>query len=139
MADNLRIVAFPEAGAGIVLMFRNRDIAGLQGLYGQEHQARVVTGLLGMDQELMQVCLTAAAKKDGKAIELSMDDLDHLPQAVVQEKLLDAYSLSMFGKSYVDQLQYTQAAMEKLAPDGASSPPLNPVASSASSAEQPSG
>jgi hypothetical protein len=139
--DNLRVVQFSEAGEGIYLFFRNSDVRRLQDQLGKEYQQIVITSLLGLDQEVMDQCLAVSAvDADLKRVKMQMADLDAVPQAIVQEKLLDAFSLCLFGRAYLDQMKWLDEQVKKFTEQGKPAPPLlSPGASSASSEEQPSG
>ena len=137
--DNLRIVQFPEAGEGVTLFFRNRNVQALQDVYGNDYQQIVISSLLALNQDVMNKCLSVACKgPDGNPVKVTMDDLDECPQARVQELVLDAFALCLFGRTYIAQMMFMEEEMKRLA--GQESPPLqSPEASSARSEEQPSG
>lgn len=132
MADNLRVVQFPEAGDGVTLVFRNVDIRAVSDHFGAKYQEIVITGLLGMSVEVLDECLKNGAKKDGKPVKISFDDLDDVPIADVQDKVLNAFSLCLFGRPYLDQMRWVEEEARKMVEQGKENPPQSPEASSAS-------
>lgn len=96
-----KIVQFPEAGEGIELSFRNKDFRDLNTKLGDSYMSDVPSGILRYDFKVLDVVIGVAAKKDGKRVEVKLDDLDVLPE-VIQQKLLDAWAYSQTGLDWVE-------------------------------------
>ena len=134
---SIRRVQFSEAGEGVELLFRNSDLRDLFNKMGPNYMQDIELGLNRYDADVIDKCLEAAAKKDGKRISIDQDALD-VPRQVLVDKLLDAFSLSNNGRTYTGQIAWLVEEAKKQ--DGKNSPPVtSPGDSSAVSVETPSG
>lgn len=139
--DHLRAVQFPEAGDGIQIIFRNRDILALRKKYGENYLEIVEKGIQTYDMEVIELCLAVGAKdRDGKPAVVTIDDVDSIPMSMTAERLLDAYSLSASGRTFKEHLAWAQEQVAKLmGGEGADRPLLDQGVFSEASSAPPSG
>jgi len=133
--DLVRRVLLPEAGEGIYLKFSGKDFVRLQNELGTEYTAKVPQALLGIEVALMDRCLGMAAKNaDGTPARVTVESLeDAMSLSDIGVRILDAFCVSAYGRTYLDQIKFIADEVEKVRngekkdPD----PTMSPAASSA--------
>lgn len=132
-----RRVMFDEAGKGVYLLLRNSGLRVLSSTYGENHLQVVERAFLFVDIPVIEKLLDLMVWKDEAKHEVSLEDFDDFPMEFLVDKLRDAWSLSLNGRTYMEQVEFVRREASK----GADSDPLptSPVDSSEASSEQPSG
>jgi len=139
--DVNRRVDFKEAGAGIYLKLRNSGARELHATLGKNWSLEVERDLLVCDIAMVEKCLSLMAFRGDEKIDIAIDDLDHIPLNTLGEKLLDAFTISLTGRTYPEQIAWLKQQEKELraaenpptkttpeAPlDGAREPPTEPV------------
>ncbi|WP_269581976.1 hypothetical protein [Roseibium sp. Sym1] len=113
--NSMRRVPFPEAGTGMELRLKNPGFATLFNKYGLDYFAVVEKGLLFYDFDLIETMLTLCLEKQGKNVDLTIEDLNEdLPLEKLRDKLLDAFTLAANGRTYSEQVEWTKEQAAKL-------------------------
>ena len=113
--NSIRRVQFPEAGEGVELYLRNSGTRALFAKYGEDYFSTIEKGLLFANFDVIETCLGLMAIKDDEKVKIDIDDLDGIPLQVLQDKLMDAFSLSANGRTYKDQVEWIKAESLKAA------------------------
>lgn len=134
--DANRRVQFEEAGAGVYLLLRNSGLRTIQGYYDKEHLQVVERAFLTVDIPVIDRLLELMVWKGEEKFELTLDELDNYPLDVIVDKLRDAWSLCLNGRTYLEQVEHIREEARKLTQD-----PLltSPAVGSEASADKPTG
>lgn len=126
--DSLRTVLFPDAGEGVFLRFRNRDLRDLfnDPDFGPNYVQVATEGIIRFDLNIIDKLLKAGAKKGDAEFKVSLDDLDGVSLEEVQRALLDALSLSVNGRKYLEQIEYVDAEIRRRQKAGDPEGPTTP-------------
>ena len=130
---------FPEAGEGVVLCFRNQDIARIEEKLGDDW----FTDLIAKAQasipsiKMMMVLVENGAKKDRQPYVIPEEVLDTIPQMDLGNKLLDAACLSQRGQTLKDYLGEMFEAMADQAAKGDEDPQFLSPGAEATSSDAP--
>lgn len=135
--NSLRRVQFPEAGEGVELLLPNSGTRLLFNEYGEGYFQAIEKGLLFGDIQVIEKCLSLMGHKGGEKFEIKFDDLDHIPLQQLMDKLLDAFSLSANGRTYIDQVKHVQEQIAK-ANESPDPSPGGPADTSELSSDEPS-
>lgn len=109
--------AFPEAGEGVILRYRNSDLKQIEAEHGPEwFQSMIDTFLRGIPSITFILGMVQyGAKKGGVPYEVPEDILDDIPVHDLADKIFDAACLSMKGlpaKEYLEETFARHAEME---------------------------
>lgn len=102
---------FEQAGDGIVLCFSYADFKKLDGLYKVGWMNRLTQSLLSgnFDFEQMETIFRVGAKRDGKPVpDLAVPAM---PFTEFGDRVMDALSMSMHGKTFKAFLEEVAAQM----------------------------
>lgn len=133
--------AFPAAGDGVVIRFRNSDLKRLEAaLESPSFFADIIeatmTGKASM--KTLDKCLEHGIKKDGKPYKIPDEVLDDIPIHKVWDIIVDGLCISMRGMPFKEHMEKMAAAYEE-AKSNPSPPMESPASISTNSVVDPSG
>ena len=139
--DANRRVQFPELGAGVYLVLRNSGVRVLHSLYGKEHVRAVNDAFLTADIPILEKLLELMAHKGEEPFQIDFDDIDNISLQELTDKLRDAWSLSVHGRTWEGQIEYVQKLIAEQGDkeEKADPFPTSPPDTSDTSSEQPTG
>jgi hypothetical protein len=113
--------AFPQAGDGVVLRYRNSDLKLIESsdVGGPAFFNRLIDSILAgtMTFDMLDVYVKHGAKKDGQPIEVDLDSID-MPIFELWELIGDSVCHSMRGKSLKEYIgEITKLLAEDDEPD----------------------
>lgn len=109
--DANRRVEFTAAGAGVYLKLTNAGIRTLHNTYGKDHVRIVNEAFMSADVGVMEALLALTPHKGDEPIAVGFDDLDHISLQDLTDKLRDAWSLSIHGRTFEDQVSHIQSIL----------------------------
>lgn len=138
--DANRRVDFSEAGEGVQLILRNSGIRILSSKWGEDWYKIVEIACATFDVVKIEVLLDVMGYTNDVHTAIQYDELDHVSNQVLSEKLMDAFSLAMNGRTLGEQYKFTMETYAALNKPAAPDPsPPGPVESLESSEEEPTG
>jgi len=138
--DPNRRVPFEEAGPGVYLLLTNAGIRTLRAVYDVDHIKKVNDAFMTADIPVLEKLLDLMPHKDEARIEVKFDDLDTISLQQLTDKLRDAWSLSIHGMTFEEQMAHLQQLLKEANGEPKGDPLLtSPADGSDTSSEQPTG
>lgn len=134
--DPNRRVQLPEAGEGVYLLLKNRDIRRLQNEVGTDWLLQCERACTFYHGDILDKMLKVMTWRDDKPLGFGLDDIgDDIVMEELSGRLLDAVTLAVHGRAFKEQVAYL---LEKQK-EGDENPPKSPVTSSSASSAEPTG
>lgn len=114
-SDANRRVKFEEAGPGVYLLLRNSGLRTLHGYYDKEHVTVVEEAFITVNFPVLDRLLEIMVWKGDEPFAVSFEDLDgKISIEGLIEKIRDAWSLSLNGRTYREQIKHAVAERRRL-------------------------
>ena len=114
VADPVRGVSdFSMAGDGIVIEFRNSDLAELQRTIGDDWVQSAIDKFSASDFPMLELLIKHGAKKDATPVSIDLDTINQ-PLSVIYEAVIDGLCFSVFGRDYKDQVAHLAEQIAEL-------------------------
>lgn len=138
--EETRVVAFPEVGEGVILLFRRKDCLTLRQRpdLGRGWFNDAADRMNEYDMEAMEIYLQVGGKIGTKPRPISLDELENVTIRDIALRILDALYLSVYGKTFIDYSAWVLGEMEKRKGE-LLDPKKDPASFLLNSTEQPSG
>lgn len=134
MANKMRgEIPFTAAGEGVILKFTATDLAEIKGRFGDDWFMGAADRCATMDAEYIFFCMEKGSKLEGKPFKPDFDNMD-AGMAELADLLLDGIYLSIYRKTFREQMEFIVGELEK---QDAAKNAESPSASSPSSETKP--
>jgi hypothetical protein len=139
--DTNRRVVFDDIEKGAYLVLRNSGVRDLHSRYGKEHVRIVNEAFLTGDIDILEHLLGLMAHKGEEAVAVAFDDLDNISLQTLTDKVRDAWSLSIHGRTWEGQIEHVQKLLSEQAGKEQQPDPFltSPADTSDTSSDQPTG